>query len=90
MTRIPHVGPETAPGHLRNALALLDGAEARLVELNLIPPDEELVGLLRAARGRVWQAVHLLEEPADRPAWWFRVRRLARRGGWSNPVKEVR
>ncbi len=83
------VPPESPVDHLRNALALLNGAEGRFGELGLIPPDEELIALLRAAKARVWRAVHALEAPASRPPWWFRVRRLARQLTKEVPMRSL-
>ncbi len=57
------VGPERPQDHVRNALQLLDGLQRLLLadpHLTHVLLDERL-RLLAGARGRLWQAVDLLE-----------------------------
>src|SRR6266566_3158200 len=65
--------PESPQSHICEALQLLRFAR---------PADAESRELIRAAEGRCWRAVNALREPAERPAWWFRVRRIVRRQSW--------
>src|SRR5438874_404482 len=64
---------ESPQSHICEALQLLRFAQ---------PADAESRELIRAAEGRCWRAVNALREPAGRPAWWFRVRRIVRRHNW--------
>src|SRR5437016_23378 len=84
------VGPETLAGHARHALTLVIFAEARLCELTM-PPDPDALDLLAGARGRLWHVINELEA-VSRPAlpdWWWRLRRLAERVGWTHAVARV-
>ena len=62
-------GPETPQEHVRTALMLLDDCERAIRGLGLLLSADQSIDLFRplsAARGRLWQAVAMLEH-AGRP-----------------------
>ncbi len=73
---------ETPQEHVRHVLMYLAELERRLGELQIIGAAD-LEDLVAAARRRCWLAVNALEAPPELPSWWHRLRRLARKRGWT-------
>ena len=75
---------ETPQGHVRTALQLLDELEGQLRLLGVgMPTGADQVGLLAAARRRLWLAVAALESRRDRSRWWVRHTPLVQKRGWA-------